>query len=420
MFCSKKNKLDLRPVIAVLLLGLLTPGVASAADQASELFSLEFLAPLINRVFGQGVIDVFVQSALSISGNLTGFALSLAGILAVISTLWSVMLAMTTRTSPLTAMLEPLIFSVLTYLLLSNYAMVVGDVVQLGKKLIQMSGSSLGDSFQDFVNSCLHAFQRLWRLTLDREGNLGLLQFLQLGVERLVTIVLLVLAFILMLLSIKTLVSVLLLGPVALGIGIAVGPLLIATLAGSYTRKWVDQWLAYMINATVLTAFVVIVLVLMKNSVTTVINDLVDVGNDISHGGTLGRVLALALIIASLGGVFSAVPDMVSAMLPGRLGGGARTMTMHPMAGAAAKNSGGAALAASGSVGGAAAGAVAGGAMGAGKAAWRATAAGFNKGRSGGGGGGGGNAPPSQGHQAIGKANASTSGSPPALPKPNP
>lgn len=415
------NKMEIKPglrsVIAALLLGFLPLETVWAAEneRASELFSLEFLAPLINRVFGQNVIDVFVQSALSIAGNLTGFALSLAGVLAIISTLWSVMIAMTTRSSPLTAMLEPLIFSVLTYLLLSNYSMVVGDVVQLGKKIIEMSGSTLGDSFQDFINSCLHAFQRLWRLTLDRDGNIGLLNFFSLGVERIVTIVILVIALAFMLLSIKTLVSVLLLGPVSLGVGIAVGPLLIATLAGNYTRKWVDQWLAYMINAAVLTAFIVIVLVLMKNSVTTVINDIVGARNEVSHGGTLGRVLALALIIASLGGVFSSIPDMVSAMLPGRLGAGARTMTMHPMAGIAAQKAGGAAWGASKSVGGAGLGALAGGGLGVVTSSIGAAAAGFKKGRSGGGSGSSG-----AGHQAIGKAGSATSGSSPALPKPTP
>lgn len=302
-------------IFALFFFGVSFP--AFAADDSSEVFSIEFIAPIINHVFGRDTVQIFINAALGIATNLVPFAMQLAGLLAVISILWGLTIAMSSQKAALPILIEVAIFSSLTFVLLSNYATIVNDLASVGQKIMEAAGSSIGDAFQDFINSLIQNFMKLFNEGFKNRGlNIDLMKML---LDRIVAVVLLIFAFIVLMLAVKDLLGVLILGPVSLGVGVAIGPLLIATIPNRYTRSWVNGWVNFMISSAVITAVVVVVLLLMKNTITSVILQIVEQKSDST--GTTGKVVALAILIASMQQVFTNIPSMVKEIFPGQAGG---------------------------------------------------------------------------------------------------
>lgn len=315
---SKANKLICFAVVAkiIFLIGLLFLASISHAKEGEilkDIESIKVIAPVVNYIFGKSTLDLFVKTATGMAGKFTGFALQLAGLLALISVLWSVMMAMSSKQHPLAAIIEPLVFAVLTALFLSNYGVIVNDVVALGQKAIEFSGSSVGDAFSNFFNSMFGGVFKIMKSIYDRFSFT--LDFGKALIEALIAIFLLIVALVMTAYSIKNLVSTLLLGPILLGIGVAVGPLAVAALASKFSRPWFKKWVEHLIASALLTAFVVIVLVLLKEAITSIVSEVIGDGD-----GTIGKLLALVIIIASLADIFDKLPSVANAMMPGSTG----------------------------------------------------------------------------------------------------
>ena len=290
-------------------------GAGAGNGTGNEVESLRLIAQVIDSVLGRSTIDMFVGAGMPIASNLNGLAMSIAGALALIALLWALLIAMLSKKSAFSAMMEPVIFSALTAMLLTNYGMIVGDVVDLGQKAISASGTSVGTAFTNFVDTFFGSFINIFISVLSRfKFSWG---FFSIVLEAVIALVILAGAGVLILIAMKDIVAVFLTGPVALGIGVAVGPLFIATLPMPATRRWFDQWINFLINAAMLTALAVIVMVLIQNAILNTMK-----GFMVGQTGTVGKLLALALIAASLSKVFQAIPSFADALFPGRTGAG--------------------------------------------------------------------------------------------------
>lgn len=295
--------------------GTTPPQNGAGEGTGNEVESLRLIAQIIDRVLGRSAIDMFVGAAMPIASNLNGLAMSIAGALALIALLWALLIAIISKKSAFSAMMEPVIFSALTAMLLANYGMIVGDVVALGQKAIAASGTSVGTAFTNFINTFLGSFINIFISVLNRfEFTWG---FFSIVLEAVIALVILAGAGVLTLIAIKDIVAVFLTGPIALGIGVAVGPLFIATLPMPATRRWFDQWINFLINASMLTALAVIVMVLIQTAILNTVQ-----GFMAGQTGTVGKLLALAMIAASLSKVFQAIPSFADALFPGRTGAG--------------------------------------------------------------------------------------------------
>ncbi|ABM59423.1 type IV secretion system protein [Verminephrobacter eiseniae] len=361
-----------------LALSMISGGAYAQGQEPGPADSLVFIADIINSILGKNLIQLFVDSAMTIADKLDPLAMGLAAGLALIAMLWALLVAMIDKSSALTAMVEPLIFAVLTALLLANYGMLVNDIVQLGQEVIEVTGKSVGEAFMGFVNVFLRTFSKMFAASVKEAGFT--LKFAEVLGEMLITLLFLAIAFVFILLACKELIGVFLIGPVALGIGVALGPLFIATLPLPKTRRWLDQWLNFLINAAMLTALAIIAMVLVQELVI----DVADKFQTPNDKATIGKAIAIALVAAGLGKVFSAIPGFADALLPGRTGAG---NAMSGKAGEGVANAvKGAGAMAAGAMAAAGAGSVmsrVGGAMG--SAMGSAAQAGFDRGSAGGG-----------------------------------
>lgn len=317
MLLTQKVSHRAMALCSVMALSLLPYQSAWAADVgAADIESLKLVAGFIDSILGKNTIDMFVASAIGIAGNLNEMAMGLAATFALISTLWAILMAMVSRQSVLTALIEPLIFATLTALLLANYSMIVNDIVSLGQHALAATGKTVGSAFTGFLDAFLRVFLDLFINTLKR-FNSGW-SFITIIFEAIVAFLILAVAGVLVLIALKDVIAVFLIGPVALGIGVAVGPLLVATLPWPATKRWFDQWINFMINAAMLTALAVIVMVLIQGAIIESV-----AGFAKGEDGTVGKTLAIALIAASLSKIFQAIPTFADALFPGRTGAGA-------------------------------------------------------------------------------------------------
>lgn len=303
-----------RRTLAFVAAFLLATGTAFADTGDSELISFTFIAPIINSVFGQNIIFTFMAAGLSIAGRVNSLAMNIAGGLALIALLWSITMAMLNKDSPLVAAIEPIIFAILTLLLLRNYVTVVHDVVNLGQQVITLTGSSVGEAVQSFANTFLRAFARMWVNASQRTTGINILAH---SFDLFAAVVLLAIAAIMILIALKDVVGVFLIGPLALGLGVALGPLFVATIPSSYTRNWFNHWFNFLINAAMMTAISVVVMLLVNQFISQTITQITA-----SPDGSLGKLIALALIAASMSKVFTAIPDFADGLMPGRTNAG--------------------------------------------------------------------------------------------------
>ena len=332
MLLTQKVSHRAMALCSAMALSLLPHQSAWAEDVgAADIESLKLVAGFIDSILGKNTIDMFVTSAIGIAGNLNEMAMGLAATFALIATLWAILMAMVSRQSVLTALVEPLIFATLTALLLANYSMIVNDVVSLGQHALAATGKTVGSAFTGFLDAFLKVFLDLFINTLKR-FNSGW-SFITIIFEAIVAFLILAAAGVLVLIALKDVIAVFLTGPVALGIGVAVGPLLIATLPWPATKRWFDQWINFMINAAMLTALAVIVMVLIQGAIIQSV-----AGFAKGEDGTVGKALAIALVAASLSKIFQAIPTFADALFPGRTGAGAAMVDIGKGVGNMAKD----------------------------------------------------------------------------------
>lgn len=284
-----------------------TAAAQSAANGGTA--SLGRISDIVTKSLGINILQRFVKAAEPVARDLKSYALILGGALALASMTWNIMMAIALRDSPMDVALEAIIYASMAAFLIANYGLIVGDLVAVGSKIITASGfGDLSTVLADFIFSY---FQKLFETVMTGLAKMASFTGWFTGaLDLIISGVLLVVAFVFGIRALIELIGVALLGPVLVGVGIAVGPLFIACLASNWTRSWFQKWLDFLLNGTVLTAIVVIVVGLVKNVIV--------VSNPVVGGSLTGEALSLALISVALGKIFSSIPGMVDALLPGR------------------------------------------------------------------------------------------------------
>lgn len=320
--------------------------IVSDVSRIANGASLYVIGGTIDRALGGNLVQNFKTSGLSIASGLMGGAKILGGALALAALLWEIILALIKGESTLPATTECLLYAVVTAALLGNYTQIVNDIVGLGTWLIGATGKTLGTATHDFIQSI---YTKLIDVIVKAIENMSTINIVKLSaslIDAVIAIFLIAIAAFFMIISLVELIGVVLAGPVVIGIAVALGPLFVATLASSWTRRWFSQWINFLVNGAMLTGLVVVVLMLVTGFIT------LNVGAP-SSGYLSGEALMLALLAAGMGKIFSAIPSMADGLFPGRTSAGS--------ASAGAKVISAAAQTAKGAATGAGAGAVAGG-----------------------------------------------------------
>lgn len=324
---------------------------AAGATAAGSVSSLQAIANTINRTFGgggeAGMMERFKSKGLAIASGLGVVAKALAGVLALVSLVWAVLIAMASNQSSIDAAVESIIFATITAFLLFNYPSIVNDVMTLAASVSSSVGiGGVGEAVSEFIRGFFFVFVDT---VVKGISGLSFTDWVLKAADLIVGVLLMLIACFFAFTALIELIGVLLIGPVVVGLAIAVGPIFVACIASPYTRRWFDQWLNFLIGGAFLSVITLIVLTLLNAVVTVQITQ--DAG-----GSLAGQALAVALLGMGCAKIFAAIPGLADSLFPGRTGAGKAVVSSKDM-GQAAKAVPAAAGAAS-SAGGAAKGAV--------------------------------------------------------------
>ncbi|UUZ66554.1 type IV secretion system protein (plasmid) [Polaromonas sp. P1-6] len=208
-----------------------------------------------------------------------------------------------------------------TAALLQMFPVILNDIIGLGNYVAASisgsgtAGGALGKAAHDFIAAFLAKFVDVVVKSIQNMGT-GVLDFFSAPMDMVASLFFLVVACYFAFGALLELVGVVLVGPVVIGIAVALSPLFIATLASHWTRRWFDQWFNFLINGAMLTAMVVLVLTLLTGVVAATIGTT-------ATSFQVGEALGLALLAAGMGKIFAAIPSFADALLPGRTSAGA-------------------------------------------------------------------------------------------------
>lgn len=290
-----------------------TPGPSNSKSLAS----LAQVANSVRDMFGGNLVTTFKDRALAIAHRLDNIALALAGALAVAGLLWNVTLALINRDPVVETVAEAVLFASLVGFLIRTYEEPVTWVIDLGDQILNtVSPGGIAGGVGRFIASFYHAFFAM----LAKAGNnmmyMDIFNIAAAMADFLISLFLLIVAAVLGIYALLELVGVLFLGPIIVGIAVSLTPIFVACLITGWTRKWFDQWLNFLVNGAMITALTAIVLELMTSFIRLPLA---------ADGFLIGETIAMALICAGLGKIFTAIPGFADAILPGRTGAKAMT-----------------------------------------------------------------------------------------------
>jgi type IV secretory pathway VirB6-like protein len=305
-----------RASIGIALMSMLVCG--AHAGVLSDLKSGTLLPNLIDSVLGKDLIATFKDGAMGIANGFLGGAKVIAGALALASLIWNLLIAQINREPAMPVVAESLIFAIVTAALLASYSTMVDFVTSLGSWAASQANGSVGTAATTLFGSVMQAivdnFTRIgtgggsswWDILTGALAN---------AIDVLFSFLVLVFALIFVAYSMVELVSVVLIGPVILGLAIAVGPLFVAMLASHWTRRWFEQWFNFLVNGAFLYAITVIVVTLVATGIGPAMK--ADTGATLS-----GQAIAIALLALGLGKIFSSIPAFADGLFPGRTAAG--------------------------------------------------------------------------------------------------
>jgi type IV secretory pathway VirB6-like protein len=311
------------PFFAAFLVMLTLTASASAADSTTpNTDSILGVTAAIESVVGQNLVNRFMAGGLQISAQMTEYAKILAGALLTVHILWQITMNMVNNKEILEGVIEDLVFGAVVVFLLYLYPVIVKDIVEFGQKIMDLGASGgIAEAVSKFIRALWGQMATIFKESISQLSSWnGFLDYLGKSIDMVIALFFSFFALILGALALAEVLSVVILGPVIIGLSIALGPLFVAMLATSWTRRWFDQWLNFFINGALLTAIMAILLSLISN---VLLNQL---SSSVWGSSLTGGALAMAILCLSLGKIISAVPSFADALLPGRTGAGsART-----------------------------------------------------------------------------------------------
>src|SRR3990167_7141714 len=300
--------------LGLALMILLFP-VLAFAQGAGEPTLLENLAlvfkNVVNAVIGNDFVDRVINAAKGLAGSLKSVAMALAGVLALIQLIWNAMLE---KKPVIPAVLETVLFSLIAAALLTNYSVVVDTVYGIAKSVLSAVGLDIGQTFMDFIKSLYDPVARLFVNIGKSFGEAwGTWKIVDVVAEIVLTVLVLVVAIYFIVVSLVSLLGVFIMGPIFLGVGIVIGPLMVATIVSRYTRAWFGQWLNYLVSSAFLTVVAVIVLKLLSTIFASSFEKF-------GEGKSAATALGIAMIAAGMTKLFESIPSITDAIFPGRTG----------------------------------------------------------------------------------------------------
>lgn len=300
-----------------ILAGAIAAEAAEDTANSVNMNGLKAIGNMINSIFGgsgeRGILEQFKTAGLRIASSTNAVALGLAGALGLVSILWVILLAMAKETSIMGGVVEEVIILSLIAFLLRSYSSIVGDVFSIADSIAQtVNGGGVGVAVTDFVQGFFFSFVGV---VVNGVKGLSFKDWLFSSADLVVGVILILIACYYAFSALIELIGVLLIAPVVVGLALAFGPVFIACLASTYTRRWFDTWLNFLIGGAFLSVITLVILTLINQ---VIISKILDLGT----ASLAGSALAIAIIGVGCSKVFSAIPALADAMLPGRTGGG--------------------------------------------------------------------------------------------------
>lgn len=302
-------------IFLALLFVLCEPAFAKEGSENME--SIGFIVKIIGSVFSSGntLVASFQAQGLVIALKLNDGALILAGLLLTASMAWEIIMDMKDDKSPVSGVVENLLYGSLVVFLIKIYPTIISDATSLGSYVMDKVST---DGFSGAVNKLIQSFFVTTFQTIGSEygkvWNLGnAWDMLVKAGDAIVAFIIAFFVMILCLLALAEIFGVVFVAPVILGLAVALGPLFIATLASSWTRSWFEQWINFLINAVMLMSVLTIVLVLISTALVPTLNAATSAGTSLS-----GPMLVMGLFALAMGKVISGVPSYADGLFPGR------------------------------------------------------------------------------------------------------
>jgi len=305
--------------VALLATAALFPVAAHAAESSETLVLVaKAMKDVINAVIGKEFADKVKNAALALSGNVSGVALALAGVLTLLSLIWGVMLAMLEKKSVVTAAFEALLFGVIAAALIKSFSLLANTVYDIAMAVLNAVGLNVGETFVDFVKSIFDPVGKIFQSISDQAEWTW--AFADVLVDGIFAMLILLVAAWFLIQAASSIMGVFIMGPIFVGVGMVIGPLMCATLASGYTRQWFSQWLNFLVGASFLTVTAVVVMKLLTGVFETAFTSM-------GGGKSSAVALGVAMIAAGLSKLFEAIPNITDAIFPGRTGAGSAINT---------------------------------------------------------------------------------------------
>lgn len=322
-------------------------GSKSCSKPNPDVSALQKLTKPVEKILDdKSMLRTFSDAGKGISGGIQWSAKTLAGVLLSIVLAAGIANALASGKGVSGVVIDVILLGSIVAALLAGYNSLVDVGISLAESLNAEVGGTLFNALLDFLNTFIGIVTGVYNAMTTgfscMEWGVGMIAKL---IDLLFGLIILCAAMILVVLAFAEILYVILLGPVLVGVGVAVGPLFIATLASKATKSFFDKWLAFLASSLLVQFVALLVLKLMS---VVMIAAAKSSGSD---GSFVVQALGIALIAHMMSKLFQSVPGIASALTGGKLG----------------VSSGGSASL--GAAAGAAGGAVAGAAMGAAKMA---------------------------------------------------
>jgi type IV secretory pathway VirB6-like protein len=290
-------------------------GSSCAKTQALDVKSLPKITDSLKSSLDSSMLSGFTSTANGIANQLKGFGLALGGTLLLISMFSALAKAMVSNKSYGDIVVDHLITGAIIAAVIGSYETFSGYAVYVATYLNVIVGGT--SPFAAILDLAVTFFASIGGISDAIGGSLSCLGIGDIPglagklVDAIVSYILILIALVFLLLALGEIIYVLMLGPIALGVGVIVGPLAIATLAAGFTKEFFGKWLGF-ISAAALTQFVAYAILKLLGSFVT--------QGMASTGSFAAQALGIALIAYSAGKIFAMAPGMANALVPGTTG----------------------------------------------------------------------------------------------------
>lgn len=270
---------------------------------------------------GSNVTSGLYSAGMGYASGLTSTALALGGALALMYLFYSIIEFLNDKKgSILNVIFDIAIPTTIVAFLIQNYVLKMGDFNVLLDHLRNIAPDPLsgiasyyGQIFTMIGKAVTQAVKNLFGVGAIADAWNGTL----LGnlIDAFTTIIFAMVILFIALSGLAEVLGLVLLGPFLFAVGIAFGPIMIATLVTPWTKDYFGKWLGFIVGTAVLTG-VVGVAVAIASTVLSNLN-IATFTSDVPISVTLA---ASAIMIMAVNSIIAQAPSIASAMVPGSIG----------------------------------------------------------------------------------------------------